>query len=67
MAFEDNNHTMHTGMLLGLLAGKGIIAKPTVDNQGDYEPVIQVDMPLDAEVGSFIPIYVRVLASEGFE
>lgn len=64
--FEDNNHAIHTGMLMGLLSKKGIAGKPTVDERGDYTPVIQIDVPLDKE-GTFIPIYIRVLATEGFE
>lgn len=61
--FEDEGHALATGLLIGHLS-KAITVKPTLDGEGDYTPVLAVEIPLvdDGDSGPFLTVFIRVLA-----
>jgi hypothetical protein len=62
--FVDDNHALHAGMLIGTLMKAGVSAKPTIDDKGNYTPMVAIEVPIDEDLGTFVTVYVRVLASQ---
>lgn len=42
MNFENDQHALVTGMVVGLLNRHGLAAEPIVDDDGDYTDVIEI-------------------------
>ena len=60
--FEDDDHALHAGMLIGHLLKTGVTVKPTLDGEGNYTPVLAIEMPMDTDTGQFLTVFIRVLA-----
>ena len=54
--FQDDDHALRTGMLLGLLMKSGIPAYPEMDDDGNYTPRIQIT----AAIGPNEPVRVTI-------
>jgi hypothetical protein len=60
--FEDDDHALKQGMLLGYLMKAGVRARPEMDDQHNYTDVLVIDV-VDPD-GTFFPIRVRTLPPE---
>jgi hypothetical protein len=58
--FDNDTQALLTGMFLGLLMKKGISARPEVDADGNYTPIVFVEMETGA-VGESVHLAVQVL------
>lgn len=56
--FENDQHALQTGMLIGALIGKGIEVRPEMDDEGHYTGPLAIYFSNDDEM---IVVFVKVL------
>jgi hypothetical protein len=58
--FQDDDHALRAGMLIGGLMKAGIQAIPEIDGEGNYTPNITVLFPGDRFVDE-VSVHIQVL------
>lgn len=61
--FEDDDHALKTGFLVGTLLRAGVQCNLVRDDLGNYKPLLNIVIPEDGEIEP-VRITVRVVAAE---
>lgn len=62
--FENDDHALVTGMLIGLLMKAGIPAYPVVDDKGDYLPRLRLRLDVGHARPVDVELEVKAIANE---